>query len=180
MNAALWGDLAAGELLEQRAGVQRLDVLEHVLLADVDRAQIWELDPRLGFLLCPAGRDCIGDGGLPAKEDRSLLVHVDRSVTGPCPGMRVWMSSARMISSELSHWSTIARLPDITVAPTGWEQIGLQRSERQPGLLRFSPPRSLTWAVSAQDASPFCAGWGWAPGVATSRGQGQASRPPGR
>jgi hypothetical protein len=84
-----------------------------------------ELDPRLSFLLCPAGRDCIGDGGLPAKEDRSLLVHVDRSVMGPCPGMRVSTSSGRMISSELSHWSTIARLPDITVAPTRWEQIGL-------------------------------------------------------
>jgi hypothetical protein len=54
----------------------------------------------------------------------------------------------RMISSELSHWSTIARFPDITVA----DRIGANRPstlERQPGLLRFSPPRSLTWAVSA-------------------------------
>jgi hypothetical protein len=91
-----------------RLGKRALNWTRSVLLADVDRAHVWELDPRLGFFLCPAGRDRIGDG--------------------PVSGMRVSTLSAGTISSELSHWSTIARLPDITVAATGWEQIGLQRS----------------------------------------------------
>jgi hypothetical protein len=57
----------------------------------------------------------------------------------PLEALRRWAVEAGEAPAALILlFATIARLPDITRAPAGWEQIGAQRSERQPGLLRFS------------------------------------------
>jgi hypothetical protein len=52
MQEAAEAPPGAGELVEQRASVQRLDVPEHVLLADVTRPRSGNL-PGPGFLHSP-------------------------------------------------------------------------------------------------------------------------------
>jgi hypothetical protein len=86
MKAASGRGLAARELVEQRAGVQGLDVLKHVLLAAVDRAQGWEVDP--AWALPWSSRPRRRQRQRPSKEHQSLLVHIGQ--IGYVPAAAAW------------------------------------------------------------------------------------------
>ena len=96
------------ELVPERAGVVGLDVIHHVALPDVDRAErVVEADPRDGLLAGPAL------GRRRRRRPPSRRCSTARCVstylivcTGPCPGTSVSTSSARIRSSASIHWST--------------------------------------------------------------------------
>src|SRR4051812_25312095 len=77
-----WGGSAdggplGGELVPQRRGVQRLDVVHHVALPDVDRTElVTEVDAGDGLLAGPAVRDRLGDGAGPVEQHGFLLGQV--------------------------------------------------------------------------------------------------------
>jgi hypothetical protein len=56
----------------------------------------------------------------------------------PLETLRGWAVDARDAPAALVLlFAMIGRLPEMTDVPPGWEEIGSQRSERQPGLLHF-------------------------------------------
>ena len=65
-----------GELVVERAGVERFDVIEHVLLAYIDGPERGEFNARRGLLAGPpvGYRGC--DGSFPVDEGRALGVDV--------------------------------------------------------------------------------------------------------
>src|SRR6185503_17040828 len=78
--------LVAGghQLVPERGGVLVLDVIHHVALTDVDRAElVVEADPGDGLIPRPAPGDGVGDGGLPAHQDRALGLDVVERDDGP-------------------------------------------------------------------------------------------------
>src|SRR4051812_48960865 len=67
------GGTLGGELVPQRGRVERLDVVHHVALTDVDRAElVAEVDPRDRLLARPALGHGLGDGRRPLQEDGAL------------------------------------------------------------------------------------------------------------
>src|SRR5207248_831189 len=75
-----------GELVVERAGVERFDVLEHVLLAYVDGPERGEFNARRDLLAGPAVgyRGC--NGSLPVDEGRALRVDVGEVDNRPVAG----------------------------------------------------------------------------------------------
>src|SRR5215218_9115482 len=67
------GRALGGELVPQRRGVERLDVVHHVALPDVDRAElVAEVDAGDGLLAGPPLRHGLGHGAGPLEQDRPL------------------------------------------------------------------------------------------------------------
>ena len=97
--------LGCGELVPERAGVVRLDVIHHVRLPDVDRPEL-VVEPDAGHRLLAgqAPGDRIRDRGLPGHQHGTLRLDVlevdDRAVPGHDV---VDVSSARIRSSASSH-----------------------------------------------------------------------------
>src|SRR3954452_24823906 len=76
-----------GELVPQRGRVQRLDVVHHVALPHVDRAElVTEGDPRDGLLARPALGHGLGDAAGPVEQYRPLGGEVRRCGDGPVAG----------------------------------------------------------------------------------------------
>jgi hypothetical protein len=100
------------------------------------------LDALIGAGVSPAAT-ITGDGftltyepGMPTRRFAEQVAGATAGV--PLEALRGWaVEVGEAPAALILLFTTIARLPDSTVAPAGWEQIGLQRSERQPGLLRF-------------------------------------------
>src|SRR3954454_24457382 len=80
------GGALGGELVPQRGGVERLDVVHHVALPDVDRAElVAEVDPLDRLLARPALGHGFGDRGGPLQEDGALGGQVRRGGHRPVP-----------------------------------------------------------------------------------------------
>jgi hypothetical protein len=77
------------------------------------------------------------DPGMPTRRFAEQVAEVTAGV--PLETLRRWAVEAGNAPAALILlFATIGRLPAPSRAPAGWGQIGAQRSERQPGLLRFS------------------------------------------
>jgi hypothetical protein len=101
------------------------------------------LDALIGAGLSQAAT-IVGDGfrlpyepGMPTRRFAEQVAGATAGI--PLETLRRWAVEAGEAPAALILlFATVGRLPDVTSAPAGWEQIGAQRSERQPGLLRFS------------------------------------------
>jgi hypothetical protein len=77
------------------------------------------------------------EAGMPTRRFAEQVAGATAGV--PLETLRRWaVEVGEAPAALILLFATIARLPDVTRAPAGWEQIGAQRSERQPGLLRLS------------------------------------------
>jgi hypothetical protein len=141
---AQWAALVAKEYLQEALYTLWWDFCRRGLPAQ----------PEDGFT--PAGLDALISAGLADAATISgdgftlayradmpthrFVERVARATAGmPLERLRRWAVAAGDAPAALVLMAaTIARLPDLTRVPSGWELIGAQRSERQPGLLGFS------------------------------------------
>src|SRR3954449_3147351 len=81
------GGALGGELVPQRGRVERLDVVHHVGLTHVDRAELVpEVHPLDRLLARPALGDGLGDGAGPLEQHRALGGEVGGGGHRPVPG----------------------------------------------------------------------------------------------
>src|SRR3954451_10187556 len=81
------GGALGGELVPQRRGVERLDVVHHVALPDVDRAElVAEVDAGDRLLARPPLGDGLGHGAGPLEQYRPLRGEVRGGGDGAVPG----------------------------------------------------------------------------------------------
>src|SRR5829696_5436279 len=81
------GGALGGELVPQRGRVERLDVVHHVALPDVHRAElVAEVDARDRLLARPPLGHRLGDGTGPLEQDGALGGQVGRRRHGAVPG----------------------------------------------------------------------------------------------
>jgi hypothetical protein len=141
---AQWAALVAKEYLQEALYTLWWDFCRRGPAAQPDDGfTAAALDALIGAGVSPAAT-ITGDGFValtyePGMPTRRFAEQVAGATAGvPLEALRRWAVEAGEAPAALVLlFATIARLPDVTRAPAGWEQIGTQRSERQPGLLRF-------------------------------------------
>jgi hypothetical protein len=141
---AQWAALVAKEYLQEALYTLWWDFCRRGPAAEPeDGFTAAALDALIGAGVSPAVT-VIGEGfaltyepGMPTRRFAEQGAGVTAGVS--LGTLRRWAVEAGEAPAALILlFATIARLPDPSRAPSGWEQIGAQRSERQPGLLRFS------------------------------------------
>jgi hypothetical protein len=141
---ARWAALVAKEYLQEALYTLWWDFCRRGPAAQPeDGFTAAKLDTLIGAGVSPAAT-ITGDGFAlsyePGMPTRRFAEQVARATAGiPLEMLRRWaVEVGEAPAALILLFATIGRLPDVTRAPGGWEQIGAQRSERQPGLLRFS------------------------------------------
>ncbi len=141
---AEWAALVAKEYLQEALYTLWWDFCRRGSAAQpADGFTSAALDARIGAGLTQA-TTITGDGfalafgaGMPTRRFAEQVAQATADV--PLETLRRWAVEAGEAPAALVLlFATIARLPDLTRVPAGWQQIGAQRSERQPGLLRFA------------------------------------------